>query len=64
MAPSRPEDAPGLAGLVPLLADRPPRDGRTTTYICERFACRAPVVGVAGVEAALKVLSASESAEC
>ena len=44
--------APALAGvpapadLIPLLADRPARDGRVTTYICERFACREPVVGV------------------
>ncbi len=38
---------------VPLLADRPPRDGRTTTYICEHFTCREPVLGVEGVEAAL-----------
>ena len=38
---------------VPLLADRPARDGRTTTYICEHFTCREPVVGVDGVEAAL-----------
>ncbi len=50
--------APLLAGspradLVPLLANRPAREGRATTYICERFACREPVVGVAGVEAAL-----------
>ena len=39
--------------VVPLLADRPAREGRTTTYICERFACQAPVVGVEGLNAAL-----------
>jgi hypothetical protein len=38
---------------VPFLADRPRRDNRTTTYICEHFTCREPVVGVDGVEAAL-----------
>jgi uncharacterized protein len=38
---------------VPLLANRPVRDGKTTTYICENFTCSQPVVGVAGVEAAL-----------
>jgi uncharacterized protein YyaL (SSP411 family) len=36
----------GLAGLVPLLADRPLRDNRVTTYICENFTCQEPVVGV------------------
>jgi uncharacterized protein YyaL (SSP411 family) len=39
--------------VVPLLAERPAREGRTTTYICERFACQAPVVGVEGVNVAL-----------
>ncbi|MEJ7637435.1 MAG: thioredoxin domain-containing protein, partial [Singulisphaera sp.] len=39
--------------IVPLLADRPALDGRTTTYICERFACQAPVVGVEGWKGAL-----------
>ncbi len=31
---------------VPLLANRPAREGRVTTYVCERFACQEPVVGV------------------
>jgi uncharacterized protein len=39
--------------IVPLLADRPAREGRTTIYICERFACQAPVVGVEGLNSAL-----------
>jgi uncharacterized protein YyaL (SSP411 family) len=29
---------------VPLLSDRPQRDGRATAYVCRHFACRAPVV--------------------
>ena len=45
-----------LARLVPLLADRPARDGRVTTYICERFACQEPVTGVAGLDRALATL--------
>ena len=51
--------APALDGppapveVVPLLEGRSARDGRTTTYICERFACREPVVGVEGLAAAL-----------
>jgi hypothetical protein len=28
---------------VPLLKDRPTRDGRATAYVCERFVCGAPV---------------------
>ncbi len=42
-----------LAELVPLLADRPARDGKVTTYICENFACQAPVVGSEALRAAL-----------
>ncbi len=52
--------APALIGkaeaspeLVPLLADRPTRDGRVTIYVCERMTCAAPVVGVAGLIGAL-----------
>ncbi len=35
--------AAGAGGAVPLLADRPQRDGRATAYVCRDFACRAPV---------------------
>ncbi|HEX2180660.1 MAG TPA: thioredoxin domain-containing protein [Rubrobacteraceae bacterium] len=30
------------AGLVPLLADRPTRDGKATAYVCEGYACQMP----------------------
>jgi uncharacterized protein YyaL (SSP411 family) len=53
VAPATDDQASILESKVPLLADRPPRDGRATTYICENFACQAPVLGVEGVEAAL-----------
>jgi uncharacterized protein YyaL (SSP411 family) len=53
VAPATPDQAGSLAGTIPLLIDRPNREDCTTTYICERFACRAPVVGVDGVESAL-----------
>ncbi|MGE5754487.1 MAG: thioredoxin domain-containing protein [Planctomycetaceae bacterium] len=53
VAPAPVERAAELAPRLPLLADRPARDGRTTTYICERFACQAPVLGVEGIEAAI-----------
>ncbi len=52
-APVPPEHAAGLALKLPLVANRPARDGQTTTYICEHSTCAAPVVGVAGIEAAL-----------
>ncbi len=29
-------------GLIPLLAERPTRDGRATAYVCEGYACQAP----------------------
>jgi uncharacterized protein YyaL (SSP411 family) len=53
VAPASAPVGPGLARLVPLLAERPAREGRVTTYICENFTCQEPVVGVAGLEAAL-----------
>ncbi|WP_406699996.1 thioredoxin domain-containing protein [Singulisphaera sp. Ch08] len=53
VAPMRAENATVLAETLPLLANRPTQDDRTTTYICERFSCRTPVVGVEGVKAAL-----------
>jgi uncharacterized protein len=53
VAPATAEQASSRAATVPLLADRPARDGRTTTYICEHFACREPIVGVEALDAAL-----------
>jgi uncharacterized protein YyaL (SSP411 family) len=53
VAPATPAQALWLAEKLPLLANRPPRDAKTTTYICEHFACREPVVGLAGIEAIL-----------
>ena len=46
----------GLANLVPLLQDRPAGGGKVTTYICENFACQAPVVGVEALKAAIENL--------
>ena len=38
---------------VPLLEGRTPLDGRATAYVCERFACQAPVCEPAALEALL-----------
>ena len=53
LAPAAEPQAASLAVLIPLVADRPARDHRTTTYICESFTCQEPVVGVDGVTAEL-----------
>jgi uncharacterized protein YyaL (SSP411 family) len=53
VAPATLEQAAAVSGLVPLFTERPPREGRATTYICSGFTCQPPVVGVEGLEAAL-----------
>jgi uncharacterized protein YyaL (SSP411 family) len=52
VAPAR-VGAGASESLVPLLADRPVKDERATVYVCENRTCQAPVVGVAGLMAAL-----------
>jgi uncharacterized protein YyaL (SSP411 family) len=42
-------DAPG----VPLLADRPPVDGRPAAYVCRGFVCSAPVTDASALGAAM-----------
>ncbi|MDQ3944026.1 MAG: thioredoxin domain-containing protein, partial [Actinomycetota bacterium] len=50
--------APGAgAEDTPLLADRPLRDGRPTAYVCQRFACQAPVTDPAELAAQLDALT-------
>jgi uncharacterized protein YyaL (SSP411 family) len=34
---------PSLGERLPFLANRPPRDGQATAYLCERYACLPPV---------------------
>jgi uncharacterized protein len=58
VVPATPEQAVSLAAKVPLLADRPAREGRTTTYICENMTCQAPVVGVDALKEALAAAGA------
>jgi uncharacterized protein YyaL (SSP411 family) len=43
----------GAEKVIPLLEDKP-ATGPVTTYICQDFACQAPLVGAAAAEAALK----------
>ena len=38
----RAEDDEEPAGLVPLLADRPTRNGAATAYVCEGYTCQSP----------------------
>jgi hypothetical protein len=42
VAAAAPDDA-AAQGEVPLLADRPAREGRATAYVCEHFVCQRPV---------------------
>jgi uncharacterized protein YyaL (SSP411 family) len=41
------------SSIPPLLADRPALDGRPTAYVCESFACQAPVIGAGKLSALL-----------
>jgi uncharacterized protein len=50
---------PVLGPTVPLLADKPALDTRRPTiFVCERYACQAPVVGREALEQALDALVA------
>jgi uncharacterized protein YyaL (SSP411 family) len=54
-------EAKGGERVLPLLADRPAREGRVTTYVCERFTCEAPVIGVEALKRALEGAGPSAS---
>ena len=38
----RSQDDDEAAGLIPLLAQRPAREGRATAYVCVHYACQTP----------------------
>ena len=38
------------ASSVPILANRPPQNGRATAYVCQRFVCQTPVTDPASLE--------------
>ncbi|HEX3015623.1 MAG TPA: hypothetical protein VHQ46_04505 [Desulfobacteria bacterium] len=40
-------NTPELAELVPAIAGQTPQNGRPTTYICEGYACQAPITNIA-----------------
>jgi uncharacterized protein YyaL (SSP411 family) len=50
-----PEDPDHRAEGVPLLADRPLRDGQPTAYVCRHFVCDAPTTDPGELAAALGV---------
>jgi uncharacterized protein YyaL (SSP411 family) len=42
-----------IESLIPLVKDKPAVGGRVTAYICENYACRAPVVGIDEIRKAI-----------
>jgi len=44
-----PDSMPNADELVPLLVGKPMIDGQITMYVCENFACRAPLVGLGAI---------------
>ncbi|MEN8148659.1 MAG: thioredoxin domain-containing protein [Planctomycetota bacterium] len=50
------EGEEAIRKLIPFLADQPAVDGRATAYVCENYACRAPVTTVEGLRKLLEQL--------
>lgn len=51
LAVHNPRTGPAPAD-IPLLKDRPAHDAEVTVYVCENYACQAPLVGIEAVERA------------
>lgn len=52
-----PAAEPAVAPLVPLVAEKPLKDGTATAYVCERQVCRLPTTDPATLAAELKVVA-------
>jgi uncharacterized protein len=48
-------EAPGQGAAIPLLQDRPLRDGQPTAYVCEGYVCQTPVTDPEALAAQLQV---------
>jgi uncharacterized protein len=46
----RSEEDERAARLVPLLADRPRREGKATAYVCVNYACQSPTTDPEGLK--------------
>jgi uncharacterized protein YyaL (SSP411 family) len=56
VAPAAASEGDALVDLVPLLEERPAREGRTTVYVCQDRTCREPAVGDSSIGEALDAL--------
>ena len=54
------DPATGISASSPLLADRPLVGGAPAAYVCERFACRAPVTDPDALRAELDRLERAQ----
>jgi uncharacterized protein YyaL (SSP411 family) len=52
LAAGAPAD-PALAQVIPLLADRPLKDGLASAYVCQNYTCQAPVTSAEELAALL-----------
>ncbi|HEY7355968.1 MAG TPA: thioredoxin domain-containing protein, partial [Ktedonobacterales bacterium] len=56
LAVARPDDSDAIKA-VPLLQERPQRDGAATAYVCQNFACKEPVTTPEALAAQLRAAS-------
>ncbi len=58
LAVARPDDSAAISA-VPLLQERPQRDGAATAYVCQNFACKEPVTAPDALAAQLQLQSSN-----